>query len=55
MKALKYVRGLRAGNGLPWRGTNAGRLGDGGGEMIRWLKLKREEVEDKGPFSILLL
>ena len=31
------------------RGTSAGRLGDGGGEKRRWLKLNREEVADRGP------
>lgn len=33
-------------------GISAGRLGDGGGEeKRRWLKLKREEVADRGTFS----
>jgi hypothetical protein len=31
--------------------TNAGRPGDGGGEKRRWLKLKRDEVDDSGPRS----
>jgi hypothetical protein len=44
-------RGAGDGNGFPCRGTNAGRLGDGGGDWMRWLKLNREEVEDNGPFS----
>jgi hypothetical protein len=33
------------------RGARAGRPGDGGGEKRRWLKLKREEVDDSGPLS----
>jgi hypothetical protein len=33
--------------------TNAGRPGDGGGEKRRWLKLKRDEVDDSGPRSWL--
>jgi hypothetical protein len=37
---------------LPWRGTRAGRLGEGGGEARRWLKLKREEVAERGPESV---
>lgn len=32
-------------------GIKAGRLGEGGGEKRRWLKLKREDVEDRGPRS----
>lgn len=35
-------------------GTSAGRPGDGGGEKSRWLKLKREEVEESGPRSAWL-
>ena len=33
--------------------TRAGRPGDGGGEKRRWLKLKREDVADSGPWSWL--
>lgn len=33
------------------RGAKAGRPGDGGGENKRWLKPKREEVDDTGAFS----
>lgn len=35
-------------------GDNEGNPGDGGGEKTRWLKLKREDVEDRGPLSYLL-
>jgi hypothetical protein len=35
-------------------GTSAGRPGDGGGEKRRWLKLKREDVEESGPRSAWL-
>ena len=35
----------------PCLGTNAGKLGVGGGLSSRSLKLKREEVEDKGPLA----
>lgn len=31
---------------LRLRGTRDGRLGEGGGEYKRWLKLNREEVEE---------
>ena len=51
--ALKYVLLLRVGTGLPCRGTNAGRPGEGGGEEIRWLKLNRDEVELMGPRSFV--
>ncbi len=34
-------------------GEREGRPGDGGGEKTRWLKLKREEVEESGPRSWL--
>ena len=47
----KNRRGAGDGSGFPCRGTNAGRLGDGGGDWMRWLKLNRAEVEDNGPFS----
>ena len=33
------------------RGMRVGKLGDGGGENSRWLKLNREEVADRGPRS----
>lgn len=36
------------------RGTNTGRLGEGGGEKRRWLKLNRAEVEERGALSVLL-
>lgn len=42
------------GMGFPCRGTKAGRPGDGGGEAMRWLKLKRDEVEDSGPLMLSL-
>jgi hypothetical protein len=32
-------------------GTRAGRLGDGGGEKKRWLKLYVDEVAESGPLS----
>lgn len=34
--------------------SNVGKLGDDG-DAIRWLKLKREEVDDNGPFSRLFV
>ena len=34
-------------------GESEGRPGDGGGEKTRWLKWKREEVEESGPRSWL--
>lgn len=46
-RPVKPVEGFRN------RGVNAGRPGDGGGEKRRWLKLKREDVDDKGPLSWL--
>lgn len=50
----KSFLGVREGAGFPCRGTRAGRPGDGGGEKTRWLKLKREEVEESGPRSLAL-
>lgn len=35
-------------------GESDGRPGDGGGENTKWLKLKREDVDDRGPFSATL-
>lgn len=35
----------------PCFSSNAGRAGEAGGESTRWLKLKREDVEDRGPFA----
>lgn len=32
-------------------GEREGRPGDGGGEKTRWLKLKRDDVEESGPRS----
>lgn len=54
MKARKYVRGVWVGMGFPCRGTKAGRPGDGGGEAMRWLKLKRDDVDDSGAFKVSL-
>jgi hypothetical protein len=34
-------------------GEREGRPGDGGGEKRRWLKLNREDVEERGPRSWL--
>lgn len=48
---LNHFRGVRDGAGLPCLGTKAGRLGDGGGDLIKWLKLNLEEVDDDGPRS----
>lgn len=49
---LNHFRGVRDDTGLPCLGTKAGRLGEGGGDFMRWLKLKREEVDDNGPRSL---
>ena len=49
---LNHFRGVRDGAGLPCLGTKAGRLGEGGGDLMRWLKLNREEVDDRGPRSV---
>jgi hypothetical protein len=32
-------------------GEREGRPGDGGGEKTKWLKLKRDDVEESGPRS----
>lgn len=45
------VRGVGESGREPCRGTNAGRLGDAGGDARRWLKLNREDVEERGPFA----
>lgn len=42
-------------DGLRGGGDSDGKPGDGGGEKTRWLKLKREEVEERGPLSRLWL
>lgn len=34
-------------------GESDGRPGDGGGEKTKWLKLKRDDVEERGPRSLL--
>jgi hypothetical protein len=39
--------------GLFAGGESDGSPGDGGGEKTKWLKLKREEVEESGPRSWL--
>lgn len=49
--SLRRRRGVGDGEGLPCRGTRAGREGDGGGEARRWLNEKREEVAERGPES----
>lgn len=35
----------------PCFSSKAGRAGEAGGDSTRWLKLKREDVEDRGPFA----
>jgi hypothetical protein len=49
-----YFLGARTGTGLRCRGTEAGSPGDGRGRSGRSWKLKREDVDDNGPFSIPL-
>ncbi len=46
-KPASPLEGFRGG------GESEGRPGDGGGEKTRWLKLKRDEVEERGPLSWL--
>lgn len=53
MNARIYFRGGVA-VGFPCRGMRVGRLGLGGGVAMRWLKLKRDDVEDCGPLSLAL-
>lgn len=48
---LNHFRGDRDKAGLPCLGIRAGRLGEGGGDFMRWLKLNREEEDDSGPRS----
>lgn len=35
----------------PCFSNKAGSAGEAGGDSTRWLKLKREDVEDSGPFA----
>jgi hypothetical protein len=49
-----YLLGARSGTGLRCRGTDGGSPGDGRGRSGRSWKLKREDVDDNGPFSIPL-
>lgn len=35
----------------PCFSSKAGRAGEAGGDSTRWLKLKREDVDDRGPFA----
>ncbi len=44
-----YLLVLDFGAGLPCLGINAGRLGEGGGEAMKCLKLNREDVEECSP------
>ena len=40
-------------DGFRGGGESVGSRGDGGGEKTRWLKLKRDEVDESGPLSWL--
>lgn len=56
VKQYMAIRNTRLGRALKLdllfgRGMRAGRLGEGGGENKRWLKLKRDDVEERGPRS----
>ena len=53
MILLGRTRAASPRDGFRGGGESVGRPGDGGGEKTRWLKLKRDDVEERGPLSWL--